>query len=68
MALSFGDYWLRLVNQNKGLASGEDAKMTITVAAFRKAMEQAYATGREAGVDTQSMFRQMFGNDFPKRG
>jgi len=43
---TFLAYWTRLRMKNMGL-NDESSKMTITVASFRKSMEQSYNQGAE---------------------
>jgi hypothetical protein len=60
--VSFADYWNKLTGRNAGLKN--EGKMTISVENFRKALEQAYNKGVEAGQDMKSVFERMFGKTF----
>ena len=65
--MTFDVYWTNLVKKNPGLADFE-TKMTITVAAFKKAVEQAFRTGMEEQRRTSDFVDKLFGGDLFKGG
>lgn len=49
----FDEYWKRLVEKNPHLAN-PDAKMTLQVKEFEKAMRRAYDAGAKSSTDKRS--------------
>ena len=47
--MTFAEYWAKLRDKNPGLKLDGATKMTQTVDAFRRALEQAFNVGCEQG-------------------
>lgn len=65
--MTFDQFWQTLKDKNPGLADS-DTRMTITVASFRKSLEQSYERGRDQERMTgpqktyaDSLFGKLFG-------
>lgn len=56
----FVNYWLTLRGQRSELHSSEN-KMTLTVAEFRRQLENAFAAGVRSESSKKSIFEQVFG-------
>lgn len=56
----FADYWKALMEKNPGLAVDEAIKMTLPIASFRKALEQAFEQGREQQKATDNVMGKLF--------
>lgn len=58
--MTFDAYWANLMQKNPDLADPE-TKMTVSVAAFRKALEQAFEVDREEQKQTDDVMAKLFG-------
>lgn len=65
--MTFDAYWANLVKKNLGLADSE-TKMTVTVAAFKKALEQAFRMGMDEQKRTSDFMEKILGGDLFKGG
>ena len=64
--MNFDKLWLIIESKNPNLKNDEEVRMTIS--GFKKAIklayDQGYKTGNQEGLDSKSVFDQMFGNRF----
>ena len=61
--MTFDAYWANLVKKNPGLAD-QETKMTVTVAAFKKALEQAFRTGMDDQKQTSDLMNKILSGKF----
>ena len=59
--MTFAQYWQKLREKNPGLQH-ENSKLTLSVASLRKTMERCFDAGCKHGMDTKSIFDQIFGD------
>ena len=58
--MEFDDLWLIIEAKNSNLKNNKEVRMTIN--GFKKAVKLGYDKGYQAGVDSKSMFDNIFGN------
>lgn len=61
--MTFDAYWANLVKKNPGLAD-QETKMTVTVAAFKKTLEQAFRTGMDDQKQTSDLMNKILSGKF----
>lgn len=62
--MKFEELWMVIEDKNPNLKNDKEVRMTIS--GFKKAIklayDQGYKTGHQEGLDSKSVFDQMFGN------